>query len=79
MAAYKAEIHTVIIPKANRGDLDEVDETVKASTEFILASKLEEVLDNALCTKNVRTNSRSKTVIIPPEEQPEGSNASVTS
>lgn len=79
MAAYKAGIHTVIIPQANRGDLDEVDETVKASTEFILASKLEEVLDNALCTKNVRKKSRSKTVIIPPEEQPEGNNASVTS
>ena len=79
MAAYKAGIHTVIIPQANRGDLDEVDETVKASTEFILASKLEEVLDNALCTKNIRKKSRSKTVIIPPEEQPEGNNASVTS
>ncbi len=48
MAAYKADIGTVIIPNANKGDLDEVDEAVKESTKFVLASKLEEVLDEAL-------------------------------
>lgn len=48
MAAYKAEIGTVIIPNANKSDLDEVDNTVKAATNFIFASKIEDVLDNAL-------------------------------
>ncbi len=48
MAAYKADIGTVIIPNANKGDLDEVDDAVKNTTKFVLASKLEEVLDEAL-------------------------------
>lgn len=48
MAAYKADIGTVIIPNANKGDLDEVDDAVKNATKFVLASKLEEVLDEAL-------------------------------
>ena len=48
MAAYKANIGTVIIPNANKGDLDEVDNAVKDATKFVLASKLEEVLDEAL-------------------------------
>jgi len=48
MAAYKAKIGTVIIPNANKGDLDEVDDAVKETTNFVLATKLEEVLDEAL-------------------------------
>ncbi len=48
MAAYKAEIGTVIIPNANKSDLDEVDDAVKEATNFIFASKIEDVLDNAL-------------------------------
>lgn len=48
MAAYKADIGTVIIPNANKSDLDEVDDAVKESTNFIFASKIEDVLDNAL-------------------------------
>ncbi len=51
MAAYKADINTVIIPIANKGDLEEVEDVVKESTEFIFASKLEDVLDNALLKK----------------------------
>lgn len=60
MAAYKAGIKTVIIPEANRGDLDEVDEIVKASLEFVFASKLEQVLDTAL----VKPGSEGAVMII---------------
>ncbi len=48
MAAYKAGIKTVIIPNANQADLDEVDDVVKASVNFVLAETLEDVLDVAL-------------------------------
>ena len=48
MAAYKAGIKTVIIPVDNKPDLEEVDDVVKESVEFICAETLEDVLDNAL-------------------------------
>jgi ATP-dependent Lon protease len=50
MAAYKAGIKTVIIPEANKGDLEEVDDTVKQSVEFVFASCVEQVLETALVT-----------------------------
>ena len=46
--AYKAGIKTVIIPKDNLPDLDEVDETVKANIEFVLAEHISDVLETAL-------------------------------
>ena len=49
MAAYKAQIGTVIIPEQNKGDLDEVDDTVKENINFVYASKIEDVLNEALC------------------------------
>lgn len=48
MAAYKAGVKTVIIPKENEADLDEVDDTVKDNVNFIPAEKIQTVLDNAL-------------------------------
>lgn len=48
MAAYRLGIKTVIIPEANRGDLDEVDDTVKDGVEFVFAKNIEDVLSVAL-------------------------------
>lgn len=48
MAAYKAEIATVIIPSANKPDLEEVDDVVKNAIEFVYADELSTVLDTAL-------------------------------
>lgn len=48
MAAYVEGIKTVIIPKANEGDLDEIDEKVKNNIEFILAETADDVLKAAL-------------------------------
>lgn len=48
MAAYKSGIKTVIIPSANRSDLEEVDEKVKAGLEFVFAESIEDVLNTAL-------------------------------
>lgn len=48
MAAYKAGIGTVIVPDANRADLDEVDDAVKEHLNFVFADNLEDVLGTAL-------------------------------
>ena len=48
MAAYSAGVHTVLIPKANVGDLDEIDPEARAALEFIPVSNVKEVLGNAL-------------------------------
>ena len=48
MAAYKAGIKTVIIPVANKPDLEEVDQVVKDAIEFVCAENLTDVLDTAL-------------------------------
>ena len=48
MAAYKAGIKTVIIPKDNKADLEEVDDVVKENIEFVFAEDLRDVLKTAL-------------------------------
>lgn len=48
LAAYRAGIDTVIIPKENEKDLEKIPKTIKSKLKFITASKIEEVLENAL-------------------------------
>ena len=48
MAAYKAGIEKVIIPKDNYADLWEIDEVVKQNVEFIPVSTIDEVLSIAV-------------------------------
>ncbi len=52
MAAYKAGMKTVIIPIANKPDLEEVDQVVKDAIEFVYADDLKDVLDTALINGN---------------------------
>ncbi|MDD6097793.1 MAG: endopeptidase La [Oscillospiraceae bacterium] len=48
MAAYKADIRTVVIPAANKPDLEEVDDVVKEKIEFVYAENISDVLGTAL-------------------------------
>ena len=48
MAAYKAGIKKVVIPKENEPDLDEVVDVVKKNVEFIPVSRLSEVFREAI-------------------------------
>ncbi len=48
MAAYVEGIKTVIIPEANRSDLDKVDEKVKERINFVFAKTGDDVLKAAL-------------------------------
>lgn len=47
-AAYKAGIKTIIIPKDNVPDLEEIDKTVRENVEFKPVSRADEVLATAL-------------------------------
>jgi ATP-dependent Lon protease len=48
LAARRAGIRRVILPKANEGDLRELPDNVRAEMEFILASQIKEVLVAAI-------------------------------
>lgn len=48
LAAYRAGIDTIIIPKDNEKDIHEIPKSVKSKLKFIVASKIEDVLENAL-------------------------------
>ncbi len=48
MAALRAGIKTVIIPKDNEKDLSEIDQTVRRSLNFILADHVDKVIETAL-------------------------------
>lgn len=48
MAAHRCGITTIVIPKANVKDLDEVPATVKESVNFIPVEKVSQVIDAAL-------------------------------
>lgn len=51
MAALRHGISTVIIPADNARDLEEIDQTVRRSLNFVIASTVDTVLDTALNRK----------------------------
>lgn len=48
LAAYRAGIKTIIMPKKNEKDLEKIPKSVKNKIEFIPVSRIEEVLQKAL-------------------------------
>lgn len=52
MAAYRAGIKTVCIPKDNVPDLEEIDEKVRESIRFVPAEDISTVLETALVLEN---------------------------
>ncbi len=53
MAAYRAGVKTVCIPKENEPDIDELDDVVKNNIRFVIAEDISTVLDAALVMPNV--------------------------
>ncbi len=51
VAAKRNKIKTIIIPKANERDLEEIPEIVKAGITFIPVTRVEQVIENAFKTK----------------------------
>jgi len=54
LAARRAGIKTVIIPKRNSKDLDDIPKIVKKSINFVLADHMDEVLKAALIVKKTK-------------------------
>ncbi len=48
LAASRFGLTTVILPKRNEGDLEDVPEAVRAKMTFVLAEKVEDVIESAL-------------------------------
>jgi ATP-dependent Lon protease len=48
LAAHRAGIKRVLIPERNKADLDDVPAEIKNELEFILISKMDQLLDAAL-------------------------------
>ena len=55
MAAMRNGIQTVVIPRDNLRDLEEIDQTVRAALRFVPVSTIDEVLAEALCQQALTT------------------------
>ncbi len=69
MAAYKAGVKTCIVPFANKGDLDEVEDIVKMNVEFIFAKTIDDVLNAALVKEK---NAHKMTLELMPNKKTRG-------
>jgi len=54
LAAHRAGIKTIILPKDNNKDLEEIPSNVKNQLEFILVEHMDEVLERALAKKKYK-------------------------
>ncbi len=63
MAAYRAGVKTVIFPKENIADLDEIDDIVKENITFIPAESINTVLENALAGKANKPKRAQRKII----------------
>ena len=55
MAALRAGVHTVIIPRENEADLAEIDQTVRRALHFVPTDHVDRVLDVALVREGAET------------------------
>ncbi len=60
LAAHRAGLSTIILPRRNEPDLDDLPEEVRKSLRFVLVDRVEHVLEEALCPAGrVRVRSRN--------------------
>lgn len=64
MAAYKAGCDTVIIPRDNKKDLDEISDEVKQVIDFISVKKFDEVLPIALISRPIKKKEVKENLIV---------------
>eukprot|EP00828_Plagiopyla_frontata_P044643 TRINITY_DN7354_c0_g1_i4.p1 TRINITY_DN7354_c0_g1~~TRINITY_DN7354_c0_g1_i4.p1 ORF type:complete len:824 (-),score=162.33 TRINITY_DN7354_c0_g1_i4:570-3041(-) len=56
LAAYRAGLDTIIIPKENEKDIDKIPDSIRNNLNIISAKEVNEVLKNALIGENVNEN-----------------------
>lgn len=59
LAAKNAKIKTVIIPKKNERDIEEISDEIKNGIQIIYAEHMQDVLQNAFC-KSIKKKARSE-------------------
>lgn len=69
MAAYRAGITTVCIPKDNVPDIEEIDEKVKDNLKFVPAEEISTVLDTALVMPNCNINQKASRTSETPQKR----------
>lgn len=65
LAAHRIGVDTVILPKKNQHDLDDVPEEVRNVMKFILVDSVDQVLDNALVAKKKSGKKRKAVAEVP--------------
>ncbi len=73
MAAYRAGIKDVIIPKDNESDLAEIEPVVKEAVQFHPVRRIDEVLELALCEKPKpkpvrKSEEPASSMLVPPQQ-----------
>jgi len=63
LSAHRAGIRRIILPQKNEADIEEIPEDVKSELEFIMATRIDDVLDAAL--ENEPTEPKGKNYVIP--------------
>jgi ATP-dependent Lon protease len=58
LAAHRLGVDTIILPKKNENDLDELPEEVRSSLKFVLVDTVDEVLENALAPKKTKSTRK---------------------
>ena len=48
LAAHRAGIRTILLPKDNEADIDDIPQTVRRSLRFVLLERAQEALEYAL-------------------------------
>jgi len=51
LAAHRAGLKTVILPKRNEKDLEELPEEVREDLNIVLVETIDEALEEALCSE----------------------------
>ena len=58
LAARRAGLRTVILPKLNERDLEDISKALQAEMEFVFVENIKEVLDRAIVGAGRKTSSR---------------------
>ncbi len=67
MAAKRYGIHTVLIPKDNVRDLEEIDQTVRAALRFVPVETVDQVFAEVFCPSRMETKADAIPAFLPVE------------
>jgi ATP-dependent Lon protease len=66
MAAYAAGVHTVLIPKGNEKDLDEIDAEARAHLSFVLCESVEDAFREVLLEAKADASTQATPPVFSP-------------